>query len=307
MKHSTILSILLLICASSVFAQADAATAPAVWERYKLGDEKISIELPKMPVRIGSQNLCLNFDKSSYFAYADESIYEVTVVAKSSLPIPVRCGSREVFSDATLTARLTELRSGKPEMAETSLMQNDRQSYRFSGGLSVRWVIPDMDKNRWVEIATVRREDKKSLDESFVKSLDLNGGTGKEIGKGSLTTLGDPLQATDIKPAANESAAEPPSSGPEKTIVTEPVQIIAKPKASYTDAARKANLEGSTRMKITLRANGSVGSISPVTELSHGLTEQAIAVARKIVFLPARVNGVPISKIVIFEYHFNIY
>jgi TonB family protein len=60
-------------------------------------------------------------------------------------------------------------------------------------------------------------------------------------------------------------------------------------------------------LKITLLANGSVGSITPVTRLPHGLTEQAIAAARNIRFKPKMINGVAQSVVVTFDYGFNIY
>jgi hypothetical protein len=50
-----------------------------------------------------------------------------------------------------------------------------------------------------------------------------------------------------------------------------------------------------------------VGSITPVTTLKYGLTEQAIVAAKKLVFLPKRINGVPVSVTTMFEYNFRIY
>lgn len=99
------------------------------------------------------------------------------------------------------------------------------------------------------------------------------------------------------------------SSGPPPDIirVTSPYKIIAKPKATYTDAARTNNIQGSVTLKIVLLASGQVGSITPVTRLPYGLTEQAIAAARQIRFEPKKVNGVATSTTVTFQYGFNIY
>ena len=99
------------------------------------------------------------------------------------------------------------------------------------------------------------------------------------------------------------------SSGPPPKVEakTTPLQIISKPKATYTDAARTNNVQGSVRLKITLLASGAVGSITPVTRLPHGLTEQAIAAARQFRFKPKLINGVPQSVVVTFDYGFNIY
>jgi hypothetical protein len=44
-----------------------------------------------------------------------------------------------------------------------------------------------------------------------------------------------------------------------------------------------------------------------VTELKYGLTEQAINAARRLVFLPKRVNETPVNSVVTIEYTFSIY
>lgn len=94
---------------------------------------------------------------------------------------------------------------------------------------------------------------------------------------------------------------------PAAMAVTSPLKVLSKPRAQYTDQARTNNVQGVVRLKITLQANGSVGSITPLNNLPYGLTEQAIAAARQIKFEPRKVNGVPQSSIVTFEYSFTIY
>lgn len=89
--------------------------------------------------------------------------------------------------------------------------------------------------------------------------------------------------------------------------VTSPLRIISKPQAKYTDEGRTNNVQGSVRLKVTLLASGQVGSITPVTRLAYGLTEQAIAAARLLKFEPAKVNGVPVSKTITIDYSFTIY
>jgi len=89
--------------------------------------------------------------------------------------------------------------------------------------------------------------------------------------------------------------------------VTTAMRIISRPRANYTDAARTNAVTGSVRLKVTLLASGEVGGITPLTRLPHGLTEQAIAAARQIKFEPKKVNGVPISVSVTFDYSFTIY
>lgn len=83
--------------------------------------------------------------------------------------------------------------------------------------------------------------------------------------------------------------------------------ITSKPQATYTDAARQNNTEGTVRLKVTLLRNGSVGAVTVINGLPDGLTEQAIAAAREIKFEPKKVNGVPVSTTVTIDYGFDIY
>ncbi|HKP68560.1 MAG TPA: TonB family protein [Pyrinomonadaceae bacterium] len=110
--------------------------------------------------------------------------------------------------------------------------------------------------------------------------------------------------------SGNGDGSGPGGGGPPSIAVakvTSPLKIISKPQAKYTDEGRTNNVQGSVRLKVTLLASGQVGSITPVTRLPHGLTEQAIAAARLLRFDPAKVNGVPVSKTITIDYSFTIY
>lgn len=83
--------------------------------------------------------------------------------------------------------------------------------------------------------------------------------------------------------------------------------ILSKPIAVYTKAARENNIQGVVRLKVALLASGQIGSITPITRLPFGLTEQAVIAARRIEFKPKAVNGNSVSVIVVMEYNFTIY
>jgi TonB family protein len=129
-------------------------------------------------------------------------------------------------------------------------------------------------------------------------------GSGRGTGAGSGTGSGLGSGNGDGIGSGSGTGGPPPDI---KNPVTEPLKILAKPRAGYTDAGRTNAVQGTVRLKITLLASGAVGSITPVTRLPHGMTEQAIAAARQIKFVPKRVNGVAQSVIVTFEYNFNLY
>jgi TonB family protein len=89
--------------------------------------------------------------------------------------------------------------------------------------------------------------------------------------------------------------------------VTSRAVIKFKPEPGYTEEARRAGVRGVVRLRAVLAADGTVKHVLVLRRLSYGLTEKAVAAARKIKFEPATVAGTPVSQHVILEYNFNIY
>ena len=85
------------------------------------------------------------------------------------------------------------------------------------------------------------------------------------------------------------------------------LQFLSKPAPSYTDAARQNNVQGTVVLRVVFSADGSVGSVTAVSGLPYGLTEQAIAAARKIRFTPAIKDGRPVSVSMLVQYNFSVY
>ncbi|MFT3745708.1 MAG: energy transducer TonB [Pyrinomonadaceae bacterium] len=89
--------------------------------------------------------------------------------------------------------------------------------------------------------------------------------------------------------------------------VTQGIKILSKPRPGYTDAARTANVQGTVILRVTFLASGQVGSVSVVKGLPNGLSEQAIAAAKRISFEPAKTNGQGQTVTKQIEYSFSIY
>jgi protein TonB len=117
-------------------------------------------------------------------------------------------------------------------------------------------------------------------------------GSGVGSGNGGGTGSGNQGDGEDIPRAKGESS---------------PFKILSKPRPGYTDAARQNNVQGTVILRVTFLASGQVGSISAVKGLPNGLTEMAIAAARRISFTPAKVNGSAQAVTKQIEYTFSIY
>ena len=84
-------------------------------------------------------------------------------------------------------------------------------------------------------------------------------------------------------------------------------RLVMKPEPAYTEDARKAAIEGTVILKVVFSSSGNVTNIRISQELPYGLTEQAIAAARKIKYIPAIKDGKYVSMWMQLEYNFNLY
>ena len=85
------------------------------------------------------------------------------------------------------------------------------------------------------------------------------------------------------------------------------VRLIMKPEPRYTERARQGQIVGTVVLKVVFSSAGAVDNIQTIKELPYGLTEQAIAAARKIKFIPATKEGKFVSMWMQLEYNFNLY
>lgn len=150
-------------------------------------------------------------------------------------------------------------------------------------------IPPDEEASR----ASGTQSPNSSVPEQSASSIKPNSrvGSGNGSGQGSGSGIG----------------AGSGTAGPRPTSKTEPLKIRRKPKALYTDLARFYGISGSVTLRLTLLANGSIGSVTPMSTLPFGLTETAIASAREVEFEPAKVDGVPRTVSKTFVYSFTIY
>jgi tetratricopeptide (TPR) repeat protein len=83
--------------------------------------------------------------------------------------------------------------------------------------------------------------------------------------------------------------------------------ILYREKADYTKEARLAGVQGTVILMVVFANEGVLKHILVLQGLSHGLTGQAIAAARKIKFTPAMRDGKPTPVIGSLEFYFNLY
>ena len=89
--------------------------------------------------------------------------------------------------------------------------------------------------------------------------------------------------------------------------VDQRARLLSKPEPQYTEEARKNQITGTVMLRAVFSSSGEVVQIRALNTLPFGLTERAIAAARKIKFVPAMKDGHPVPVYMQLEYNFNLY
>lgn len=84
------------------------------------------------------------------------------------------------------------------------------------------------------------------------------------------------------------------------------VKILSQPDAVYTNQAAREHVVGTVTLIAVFTGSGEIRNIEVVNGLPAGLTENAIAVARRITFTPAIKDGHPVSQKMQLEYNFQL-
>src|SRR6202162_602194 len=87
---------------------------------------------------------------------------------------------------------------------------------------------------------------------------------------------------------------------------TTPVEILFKPKPTYSNEAKAKNIEGEVLLQVVFAASGDVKVLRVVQGLGYGLDETAQAAARQIGFKPAQQDGQTVDSTAIVHIVFQL-
>ncbi len=279
----------------------------AVWERYRAKGEEFSVMLPELP-GVVSRTRCLEIDCKSkrqefvYAAYADGGVYLITSYQNSN---------RRLSLEEIIAESLTPLQEN-----DVLVSRSDVKLEAFSGKKFVigsknsdysRVVIYYQAREHVYELKAVNENLSDPAIQKFFDSFRLGEKTGKEIGDGARigpATMPAAPAASKTAESAKDSSA-PAIFRPVE--VTRKARIVYKAVPEYTEEARQNELTGTVVLQMVLASSGKVVNIRTVSGLPFGLTEKAIAAARKIYFIPANKDGKRVSQYIRVEYNFNLY
>ena len=260
---------------------------PQSWQRYTVKDEEFSVTLPTMPAMFTVKAFQPRIQKQRrerrLKAAADGVIYMVNVFENrkpiQSLDDFIAEQNKTTGSDLTLERDLT---IGGIKGKEYSSRKNTAVT-------TVQFFATE--KRLYSFAATGSPADNAGVKQFF-----------------SSIALGKKTEGTKVEDGPGVSLE---SELVEKIYVGREVdtkaRLISKPEPSYSEKARQKQITGTVVLKVVFAANGQVTNIRVASGLPHGLTERAIAAARKIKFIPATKDGRYVSMWMQLEYNFYLY
>lgn len=291
LKTRVLLLLILIALASLTNGQSVAAqsqTPPAVsWTRYTYSGEEFSAELPGMPWVFRTWRSTSDDSHRAEKTRVVGLYHNGVVYLIVSFDNPLNTESDDrlanyVWGGGGLT-RKGEVKSGGVTGRE---YEYDISLHNIKGAAR----LFRTKKRAYLLQALSNTEGYREAFEHFLNSI----------------TFGAKPAGALIADDPRASAAE--GDGPYKSSeLVQKVVLVYKPEPGFTEEARQHNVSGVVRLRAVLTSSGKVTDISVVKGLPDGLTERAIAAARRILFFPARKDGREVSQYVVLEYNFNFY
>lgn len=272
--------------------QLPSARTPDGWQPYTIINEKVSFDLPIAP-QFDFRRTSLGRDRGSRLevslgSYADGAAYAVYVFENSSFRQSI-----DSFIQRQLASRKNwDLNTGRKVTfdgvegkAFTAIDPNYGHAQFFSTGdrlyqFIVFGVPPDDPRASrfFSSLSLTRKKDSTEISERFQHP-------------------GYPVTAAPPDPPETFTAQQ----------VDRRVIVAFRVEPRYTESARQDSVRGVVILKCLFSADGRINGISVVQGLPHGLTERAIAAARKMIFVPAMKDGRFVQTLITVEFYFNLY
>jgi TonB family protein len=221
---------------------------------------------------------------------------------------------------------LYQFTSGNPQVSEFNFEEFEGRMFLRQAEDSYSLEILAGYKNHIYRIYGGARDVNNEALKYFFSSLQLNGkkpfalksaleGQVKET-SAQLFGLTDTLFKIEIEEqkqtgvSKTEVADALPTLNPSEIKKTDNIKkmvILRRPPARYTEAARKASIKGTVRLRVTFSENGSIEKIVVLSGLPSGLTENAVKAARLIRFVPQETDNKPVTATKTVVYTFSIY
>jgi len=261
-----------------------------VWRRYRIDDAEFSVALPVVPAMTSYSaklpSLSKNPVRHEVGAYQDGMVYAIDVFdRKESLDSFVDAYQRSTGARFKRDVTVDGVKGREYELTDehrrslTQFFSTSHKIYLFAAwGSSL--VRPDERTTKFLSSISFTPHDDDQL---------LMDGAG---------------EAWTPPPDYEKEAGTEILSG--KVVSTKPI-VVSKPEPIYSETARQNGVSGTVVIRGVFRSSGLVTNLHVVSGLPDGLTDQAVAVAGRIKFIPATKDGHFVSMWMELQYNFSLY
>lgn len=276
---------------------------PAKWERFSPLGEEFAVFLPQTPsvsnyVRpMSIRNVAE--EGRLYSAYRDGTAYVIISIDNPGGRVSLQAIKDEIFANEEQQIFVI----GSAERVESKVTRHDVKGMQYrSVDAKLSSISEFYVADNHTYFFGVYSED---INQQAVKQFLSSIAVGSKAMAKKLPDLYQPVAKSSDVPADSSDTTK------DKVFTTRDVTrktiVIIKPKPQYTEEARQNAVEGTVVLRAVFAASGDVTNIKAVKGLPDGLTEKAIAAARKIKFIPAKKEGRFVSQYIQIEYNFNLY
>jgi TonB family protein len=119
------------------------------------------------------------------------------------------------------------------------------------------------------------------------------------------------LRASSLRDYVELSEADGGGNQPHRIYqpreVTTKPRILSRAEPQLTAEALRNGVQGTVVLRAVFAFDGKVRGIRVIKGLEYGMTEEAVRAARQIKFIPAEIDGRPVSQYFQVEYHFGTF
>ena len=288
MKRILLSACVLILVATVALGQ------PAPWKRYKVKGEAFSVTFPTLPAMATSEEFVDRMNKLRrqrlLGAYADGLVYTASCYENR--------GSKELLEDFIEQEIFTH--STFDRVSERDLKRNGFSGKQYFAPDQVPGTVQIFSTGNTIcrfQVFGAPADDARV--KQYFSSIVLGKtASGIEVSDG----FGVPYES-EPKAQTEENNAKPLLSKE----VNRKAVVVMKPEPMYTEVARQNGITGTIVLKVVLSSDGSVINIRTIAGLPYGLTDNAIAAAKKIKFVPAVKEGKFVSMFFQLAYDFSLH
>ena len=301
MKYSIKFTFILLF---TLFVSLTAEAQNADWIRVQSDNGEFSIEVPAEYGFFADKDGFLVSDSLTSYPLTEMNMFNA-YFEKTLISFESYRGDKSA---------LNALRQSNGENGETSEIKTD--------GYTIKQVVLKSDKSYSVikylysknfiyVLTAASRTDETPVMKRFFGSLVFK--PNEKIPETTPKALTfSQLKATPIEFESEVPKAPPANILPNTPTLPKsdemlPMVLITKPRASFTNAARRNNETGKILLRVMFSQAGRITKISLIERGKVTVLRQAVFAAIRIKFIPQEKNNEPLTVTKLIEYSFNIY